>query len=236
MPDLWMDVDAALAEVPVNLMPLINDTDFKTIDETIAYNESGMDLLWNFITCAGVFTQTAVTPTTSGVHDWAHAGNGMYTIEIPDTGGTVDNDTEGFGWFTGVCDAVLPWRGPVIGFRHSGLNDALIETGTGLSTVAETATQVSTQLGILKNSTVSGDLVFTMRDSTNHDLATGKTVTGQVSIDGGAFAAVTGAIAEIALGWYKLAANATDRNGDMLAFHFVADGCDPTPIAVLTGE
>lgn len=128
MPDLWMDVDAALAEVPVNVMPLIDDTDFKTRKTAIAFNESGMDLVWNFVTTAGAYTQTAVTPTSGGNYDWAHQGDGMYSIEIPASGGaSINNDTEGYGWFSGVATGVLPWRGPVIGFRASGLNDALID-------------------------------------------------------------------------------------------------------------
>lgn len=110
-----------------------------------------------------------------------------------------------------------------------------MSVSTLLATKAEVATQVSTQLGILKNSAGSGDLFFTMRDSTNHELATGKTVSGQVSKDGAAFAAVAGAISEVANGWYKLAANAGDRNGDMLLFYFTATGCDPTPITIKTG-
>jgi hypothetical protein len=129
MCDLWMDVDAALAEVPVNIMPLLDDTDFKSREVAIVYNQAGMDLVWNFVTTAGAFTQTAVTPTTAGVYDWAHQGDGMYSIEIPASGGaSINNDTEGFGWFTGFCTGVLPWRGPVIGFRAAGLNDKLIES------------------------------------------------------------------------------------------------------------
>jgi hypothetical protein len=129
MPDLWMDVDTALAEVPVNLFPLIDDTDFKSREVAIAYNQAGMDLVWNFITPAGAYTQTPVTPTTSGNYDWVHVGDGMYSIEIPASGGaSINNDTEGFGWFTGICTGVLAWRGPVIGFRAAGLNDALIES------------------------------------------------------------------------------------------------------------
>ena len=129
MPDLWMDVDAALAEVPVNLFPLIDDTDFKTRETGIVYNQAGMDLVWNFVTPAGAATQTTVTPTTGGDYDWAHLGDGMYTIEIPASGGaSINNDTEGFGWFTGFCTGVLPWRGPVIGFRAAGLNNALVES------------------------------------------------------------------------------------------------------------
>ncbi len=128
MPSIWMDVDVALAEVPVNILPLIDDTDFKSRETGIVYDQAGMDLVWNFVTTGGAFTQTAVTPTTGGVHDWAHQGDGMYTIEISGSGGTIDNDTEGFGWFTGFCTGVLPWRGPIIGFRAAGLNNALIDS------------------------------------------------------------------------------------------------------------
>jgi len=128
MPDIWMDVDAALAGVPVNLMPLVDDTDFKTRETAVAHNAAGLDLVWNFCTTAGAMTQTAVVPTTGGDYDWAHQGDGMYTIEIPASGGaSVNNDAEGFGWFTGVATGVYPWRGPVIGFRAAGLNDALID-------------------------------------------------------------------------------------------------------------
>jgi len=125
---MWMDVDVALSEVPVNIMPLLDDTDFKTRETAIAFNQAGMDLVWNFVTTGGQFTQTAVTPTSAGVYDWAHQGDGMYSIEIPASGGaSINNDQEGFGWFTGVCTGVLPWRGPVVGFRAVGLNDKLID-------------------------------------------------------------------------------------------------------------
>jgi len=125
-----MDVDTALSEVPVNIMPLIDDTDFKSRETAVAYNAAGMDLVWNFVTSAGAFTQTAVTPTTAGTYDWTHQGDGMYTIEIPASGGaSINNDTEGYGWFSGVCTGVLPWRGPIIGFRAAVINDALCDGG-----------------------------------------------------------------------------------------------------------
>lgn len=133
MPDMYLDVDIALAEVPVNIFPLTDDTDFKTRETAVAYNAAGMDLVWNFVTTNGAFTQTAVTPTTAGVYDWTHQGDGMYTIEIPASGGaSINNDTEGYGWFTGVATGVLPWRGPIIGFRAVALNDALIDGGDNL--------------------------------------------------------------------------------------------------------
>jgi hypothetical protein len=131
MPDMWMDVDTALAEVPVNILPLTDDTDFKSREESVAYNAAGMELIWHFTATAGATTATVVTPTTGGAYDWAHQDGGMYTIEIPASGGaSINNDTEGFGWFTGVATGVLPWRGPVIGFRAAAINNALIDGAT----------------------------------------------------------------------------------------------------------
>ena len=139
---IWMDVDTALSEVPVNYAQLVDDTDFKTREESVTYDQAGMDLVWNFVTTAGAFTQTAVTPTTGGDYDWSNKGNGMYTIEIPASGGaSINNDAEGFGWFSGYATGILPWIGPIIGFRAAGLNDKAIDNaydtnrgfaGTGL--------------------------------------------------------------------------------------------------------
>lgn len=135
MPDMYFDVDTAITECPVNLMPLIDDTDFKTIEGAVAYNAAGMALFWHFVTSAGVYNNgVAVTPTTAGSYDWTdHGTHGIYTIEIPASGGaSINNDTEGYGWFTGVATGVLPWRGPVIGFRAAALNDALCDGGDNL--------------------------------------------------------------------------------------------------------
>lgn len=130
MSEMWMDVDTALAEVPVNIFPLTDDTDFKAIEESVAYNAAGMELIWHFTTTGGATSATVVTPTTGGVYDWAHQDGGLYTIEIPASGGaSANNDTEGFGHFTGKATGVLPWRGPVIGFRAAALNNALIDGG-----------------------------------------------------------------------------------------------------------
>lgn len=141
MPDMWIDVDTAVT-LPVNKAPLIDDTDFKTREVSIAYNATGMDLVWNFETSAGATSQTAVTPTTGGGdYDWTHSGGGMYKIGIPASGGaSINNDTEGYGWFSGICDGVLAWISPVYGFRAAGLNDAMCDsaysTTRGLSGTA----------------------------------------------------------------------------------------------------
>src|SRR3990172_8389571 len=133
MPDLWVDVDTAII-VPVNILPLLDDTDFKTIEAAVAYNQAGLALTWNFVTAAGVQTGNAITPTTGGAFDWSEplADVGMYAIEMPSSGqaaGT-NNDREGVGWFTGVATGVLPWRGATIGFRRGALHGLFMEGGS----------------------------------------------------------------------------------------------------------
>ena len=126
---MMMLVDTNI-NVPVNVVALTDDTDFKTRETAVAYNQAGIDLVWNFVTAAGVITQTAVTPTTGGVYDWSHIGDAMYKVEIPASGGgSINNDTEGYGYFTGICTGVLPWRGPTIQFSPAHVVNGLV-TGT----------------------------------------------------------------------------------------------------------
>jgi hypothetical protein len=163
---IWMDVDTALSEVPVNVAPLTDDTDFKSTEEAVAYNAAGMDLEWHFITTGGAYTVTAVTPTSAGTYDWAHQGNGMYSIEIPASGGaSINNDTEGHGYFVGKATGVLPWRGPTIGFRAAGINDKLIDSAydsdRGLAGTALPANPYGTSGGLPRHQDVDAILTDT---------------------------------------------------------------------------
>jgi len=159
MADMYIDVNVAVA-VLVNMLPLTDDTDFKTRETAIAYNEAGMDLVWNFTTSAGVVTQTAVTPTTSGDYDWTHVGDGMYKIEIPASGGaSINNTAEGYGFFTGICTGVLPWRSPIYCFRASNINDALCDSTTLIT---------SDDIGLLYEGTIS-----TVNSQFSFDMDTG---------------------------------------------------------------
>jgi len=139
MADIFLRVNTAVV-VPVNMEPLVDETDGFT-QEAVAYNAAGMALEWNFVTLAGAMSQTSVTPTTGSFHDWTDLGGGMMKIEIPVSGGDVNNDTEGFGWFTGKCTATRPWRGPVIEFSAR-----LPETGAIVSDAGNSATFFVTNL------------------------------------------------------------------------------------------
>lgn len=193
MADIWMDVDTALAEVPVNIAPLVDDTDFKSIEASVAYNATGLTLVWNFVTTGGAMSQTAVTPTTGGAYDWASQGNGMYSIEIPASGGaSINNDTEGFGWWTGKADGVLPFRGPVIGFRAAGINDKLIDsaydTTRGLAGTALPAAAAEAAGGLYTRGTGAGQVNQTVNGLINSNLidiagAAVSTTTAQLGVN-----------------------------------------------------
>lgn len=162
-----MDINVDVAVVlPVNVTPLIDDTDRKTRETAIVYNQAGMDLVWNFVTTAGVFTQTAVTPTTSGDYDWTNKGGAMYGIEIPPSGGAdINNNIEGTGWFTGFCTGVLPWASERYTFRPASLNNLLVNTS---SMPTDIATLISSDMPL---SRTSGTLVANGTEQTLYENA-----------------------------------------------------------------
>lgn len=124
--------NVALPEVPVNILPMISDSDFKTRVTSLVYNSAGMDLVWNFVDAQGNYSQTAVTPTTGGVYDWVHQGDAMYSIEVPKSGGaSINNNAVGIGWFSGIATGVVAWRGPEIEFVLGGEITSGTPTTTG---------------------------------------------------------------------------------------------------------
>ena len=85
-----------------------------------------------------------------------------------------------------------------------------------------------------KLSSTSYPVVFLMIDSADHVTGkTGLTLTVTLSKNGGAFGSASGAVTELANGWYSLAANATDRNtAGSVALHASASGADPCDLLV----
>ena len=194
--DMWVDVDLEIGTFPVNLLSLT--TDGTDVDSDVNYNQAGMALVWNFITTAGIQTQTAVTPADGGAgtdYDWVEAGNGMFTINIPATGGaSANNDTEGYGWFTGFATGNLPWRGPVIGFRAATLNNSFVD-GTG--TLASVAAVFSDPITL----STLGDKVVADMDANSADfntiIADTVIIGPAVALDGGT-QTITGMLTKMA--------------------------------------
>lgn len=97
------------------------------------------------------------------------------------------------------------------------------------SILADTAS-----FGIVKNATFSNFEFPMVLTSDHYTAATSKTVTGEMSIDGGAFASTNGTIAEVSDGIYQIDLTADDTNGDFITYKFSATACDDTIISVTT--
>ena len=93
--------------------------------------------------------------------------------------------------------------------------------------IQSTARQLDSLVVVPQKNTAFSDITFLWTDSSGVAVtgATGTSVTR--SIDGAAFGAATGTLAEISSGAYQFDATAADMNGDMIMFRFVATGGTP---------
>lgn len=104
-------------------------------------------------------------------------------------------------------------------------------TTTSISSTGGVATQ-----GNVKKGAAFNKFSFLMTDSTNHNPATGKTVTVTISKDGGAFASLNSGdtVTEIGNGIYEVDLNATDTNANIIIFRATATACDDTFARIIT--
>jgi len=83
--------------------------------------------------------------------------------------------------------------------------------------------------GVFRRNTAISNIEFIMIDSTDDVTPlTGATVTGQRSIDKGAYANVSGTITEVGSGTYAFDALAADTNGEVITYKFAATGANDT--------
>jgi len=78
--------------------------------------------------------------------------------------------------------------------------------------------------GIAKNVALS-NLMFTMVLLNGKTPATGKTITPQISRDGGGFATCANAVSEVGEGWYKISLTQSEMNADIVALKFIETDC-----------
>lgn len=89
-------------------------------------------------------------------------------------------------------------------------------------------------IGVVKNAALSNFEFPMVLTSDHYTAATGLTVTGERSIDGGAFVAVSGSIAEVSDGVYQFDALAADTNGDVITWKFSSATADDTVVTIKT--
>ena len=116
----YKPVDTAIIMV---VGPCIDDTDFKSLEESIAYNAAGMDVSLIIEKTDGTSTATAITLTTGGTSDWTHKDGGYYEIEIT----AAQNAEEGIAYLRGVCTGVLPFESPRYNIVKANIYDSWIK-------------------------------------------------------------------------------------------------------------
>lgn len=120
----YKPVDAAITMV---VGPAIDDTDFKTLEETIAYNAAGIDVSLIVEKTDGTTAVTAITLTTGGTSDWTHKDGGYYEVEIT----AAQNIEEGVAYLRGVCTGVLPFESAHYNIVKANVYDSWVK-GTDL--------------------------------------------------------------------------------------------------------
>jgi len=98
----YKPVDTAIV---MTVGPCIDDTDFKSLEEAIAYDAAGMDISLIVEKTDGTTAVTAITLTTGGTSDWTHKDGGYYEVEVT----AAQNTEEGIAYLRGVCTGVLPF-------------------------------------------------------------------------------------------------------------------------------
>jgi len=116
----YKPVDTAITVI---VGPLIDDSDFKTLEEAIAYNAAGMDVSLIVEKTDGTTGITAITLTTGGTSDWTHKDGGYYEIEIT----AAQNIEEGIGFVRGICTGVLPFESAHYNIVVANIYDSLIK-------------------------------------------------------------------------------------------------------------
>lgn len=195
--------------------------------------------------------------------DWSETGSTVYGIVERDADNALLNDADGSFSTGAVADPYWSLtEHSIIKGRYSatrsdatwadGLHtfaiydqsgtasvpasDIIIGTGS-LFIVSDTEVILDDSIAgikVKKNAALSGFTFYMVKSTDNVTPATGLTITGQVSIDGGAFAALTNSATEIGNGVYTINLAAADLNGDTITLKFTASGANPEIITIIT--
>jgi len=157
--------------------------------------------------------------------------NGTKTAAVNGQLQTVKTKTDSLSFsIAGVVDAnAVRWKNVVPADLISGRVDAnaqVVADKTGYSLLSAP--------GIQKNAPFANFAFLMVNVTDGRTPATGLSVSGQRSIDGGVFANLANGVTEIGNGWYKVNLAATDVNGDFIALKFTATGADQRNIGIIT--
>jgi len=128
---------------------------------------------------------------------------------------------------------------------QGNVTDILTDTGTTIPGTISTLQTDSTAIkaktdnlpsGIAKNEALPKFDIYIVLSSDHVTAATGKTIVGQISKDGGAFAGITNPITEVSDGMYTIDSGftQTEMNADVITLKFTETDCDQRIITIYT--
>ena len=199
-------------------------------------------------TDAGALASEVTAARMATLTDWIDGGRLDLLLDaIPTTAmrGTDGASTHGDPDPTGLIAGLTAARMQVLtdwidGGRLDLLLDAIPTTAMRGTDNAATQANVATELAAIGfaeppiNVALANIPVFMVLASDGRTPATGLTLAGTRSIDGGAFGAVTGTFAEIGNGAYQFDASQADMNGTFLMFRITAATADDRFLTIRT--
>lgn len=182
---------------------------------------------------AALTTELAKVPKSDGTATWNATALASIQTEAtdalnaydPPTNAEMETRTPTAAQLANIVNTGADWING--GRLDLILDDILLDTGTTLPGQID-------DIGIKKNTAFSNFEFLMVLTSDHVTPATGLTVTGQRSIDGAAFASVSGTIAEVSNGIYQFDAAAADTNGDVITWRFSAATADDTFVTFKT--
>jgi hypothetical protein len=192
----------------------------------LAYNTSGLIAYYKRNSATA---SVAISLATMTLGTWATGGfkevdathmPGLYEIGIPNAALVSGADLLAI---TLQGAASMASRGGM-----TALPNAAAAAAGGLTTSA------TGYIVLKKDTALNNFLVYMVSSVDNVTPVTGATVSGQRSIDGGAFGACANSVTEVGLGLYVINLATTDTNGNCIMFQFTATGCAINPIPVYT--
>jgi lysophospholipase L1-like esterase len=118
--------------IEVVVGPLIDDTDYKTLETGVAYNAAGMsvDLVKKGVN-SGSKTDLTLSNTDDADHNyWSELGNGYYLVRVT----VAQNDAEGTLLVNGVATGILPFSSVEYEVVPVKVYDALVAGSDNLET------------------------------------------------------------------------------------------------------
>jgi len=175
--------------------------------------------------------ETGVVYNTSGIDLW-YRRQGAAKTSITEASLSALTDAHSDGGFLHIGDGVY----------RLDLPDAAVASGADWVAVGGTVTGMIVVGGRvrladpkgLKRGRALAKFTFLMTDSTNHNPATGLTVSGTVRKDSGSATSLADSVTELANGVYEVDLSASEMDGATITLRFTATGADDLVITLVT--